>query len=110
MLVTLVSSRQESDTSGHGFKGVDEDGQVQKAVLASQPGGQDYQKVAQILADLHLRYEPSKTRLTSFSQGFDFLGVHFEETWYWYLWQDKRIEVRAHEIDWLFGEYGPDYE
>jgi hypothetical protein len=46
--VTLVSSRQESDTAGHGFKGVDEDGSVQKAVLASQPGGGDYQQVAQM--------------------------------------------------------------
>lgn len=46
--ITLVSSRQESDTAGHGFKGVDEDGKVQKAVLASQPGSADYQKVAQM--------------------------------------------------------------
>jgi hypothetical protein len=48
--ISLVSSQQETDTAGHGFKGVDEGGQVQKAVLTTQPGPDDYQKVAQLAA------------------------------------------------------------
>jgi len=59
--VTLVSSQQETDTAGHGFKGVDEGGQVQKAVLATQPGPDDHQKVAQLAA-----YQVSPEELAAF--------------------------------------------
>lgn len=62
------------------------------------------------LTALKLRFEPKKTRLTDFDQGFDFLGVHFEETWYWYLYEDKRIEVRGAADDRLLDEYVPRYE
>lgn len=69
-----------------------------------------YHLVADLLARLKLRYEPRKTQLTSFTAGFEFVGVHFEETWYWYIWDDKRIEVRDERSDWLFSDYGPRYD
>ena len=50
---------------------------------------------AEILADLKLRFEPAKTRMTSFEQGFDFLGVRFEGDAYSYLWKEKRVEVQG---------------
>ncbi len=65
--------------------------------------------VKKALHKLKLQYEPSKTNITSFEQGFDFLGVHFEQGYYWYNHEDKRIEVHT-EHDWLFNQYGPDYE
>ncbi|MCI0403497.1 MAG: hypothetical protein L0212_08245 [Acidobacteria bacterium] len=46
--VALKSSHQESATMGAGIKGVDENGQVAKDVLARQPGAEHYQKVAQL--------------------------------------------------------------
>lgn len=46
--VALKSSHQESATIGAGIKGVDENGQVAKDVLARQPGAEHYQKVAQL--------------------------------------------------------------
>ncbi len=81
-------------------------------VLARDTAGlqQAYDDVASALAALKLRYEPRKTRLTSFDDGFSFLGVHFEQSWYWYTYEDKRIEVRGDRADWLFGDYGPDYD
>ena len=68
-----------------------------------------YRFVGDVLAGLNLRYEPRKTRLASFAEGFAFLGVVFEDGWYWYTWQDKRIEVRDEETDWLFDDYLPEY-
>ena len=46
--VTLVSSRQESDTAAHGFKGVGEDGRVTRAALTAEPSGEDFAKVTQM--------------------------------------------------------------
>lgn len=60
-------------------------------------------------AELNLRYEPSKTRLTSFDEGFTFVGVDFQGDTYEYEWENKRIEVRGDKVDWLFHRYGPDY-
>jgi len=51
--------------------------------------------VADILADLRLTLEPSKTRITNFDEGFAFLGVRFEEDQYSYTWQNKRITVEG---------------
>ncbi len=68
-----------------------------------------YKLVADALAALRLRYEPTKTQLTSFDEGFTFLGVHFEETWYWYTYEEKRIEVHGNR-DWLIRQFGPDYD
>jgi CRISPR-associated protein Cas1 len=62
------------------------------------------------LAQLRLAFEPHKTRLTGFDEGFDFLGVHFEETWYWYWHDDRRIEIRDDHDDHLLDHYTPRYE
>ncbi len=62
---------------------------------------------AEILADLLLRLEPNKTRITSFDEGFDYLGVWFERDEYSYQWKNKRIEVKG-GFDWLFYDYVPD--
>lgn len=48
--ISLVNSRQSSETAGAGFKGVGEDGQVQKAVLSTQPDAGIQQKVVQLSA------------------------------------------------------------
>ncbi len=79
-------------------------------VLAAWPDGrrQAYELVGETLAGLKLRYEPRKTRLASFDEGFDFLGVHFEESWYWYLWEDKRIEIRTDD-DSMLDRFTPQY-
>lgn len=50
-----------------------------------------FAETGQGLADLRLRFEPSKTRITSFEQGFDFLGVHFESITYSFTWQKERV-------------------
>jgi retron-type reverse transcriptase len=62
---------------------------------------------AATLADLRLLLEPNKTRVTSFDQGFDYLGVWFERDEYSYQWRDKRVEVKG-AFDWLFYDYVPD--
>lgn len=54
------------------------------------------------LKNLHLRLDPEKTRVTSFEEGFDFLGVHFEEDTYSYLWKDKRVKVKGELDVWNF--------
>ncbi|GAB4574747.1 MAG: hypothetical protein Kow0077_22880 [Anaerolineae bacterium] len=64
-----------------------------------------YLTTAFILEELLLRYEPQKTRISSFAAGFDFLGVHFEQDTYSYHWQQKKIEVKGKFVrPW----YGPD--
>jgi group II intron reverse transcriptase/maturase len=68
-----------------------------------------YIATEQMLADLKLRYEPTKTRIVNFEQGFEFLGVTFEDDEYSYPWEDKRIVVEGNQADWLFNAYGPDY-
>ncbi|RMH34898.1 MAG: group II intron reverse transcriptase/maturase [Gammaproteobacteria bacterium] len=71
---------------------------------------QAYQRVEQILNRLELHYEPAKTRLTTFEDGFTFVGVHFQNDSYEYVWKGKRVEVHGDEVDWLFSQYGPDYD
>lgn len=69
-----------------------------------------YRQIETFLRELKLRYEPSKTRLTSFEEGFHFVGVWFQGDRYEYEWENKRIEVSGEKVDWLFSRYGPDYE
>jgi group II intron reverse transcriptase/maturase len=68
-----------------------------------------YAATERFLADLKLRYEPTKTRIVTFERGFEFLGVTFEDDEYSYPWEDKRIVVEGDQADWLFNAYGPDY-
>jgi group II intron reverse transcriptase/maturase len=79
-------------------------------VFADSPAqlGAIHAAVGEALERLRLRYEPSKTRLTTFEEGFDFLGVHFEGDQYSYTYLDKTVESKGAEVDWLFGMYGPE--
>lgn len=65
--------------------------------------------VEKYLTPLKLVIEPDKTRITSFDQGFDFLGVHFQGDSYSYAWEDKQIEVSgAHAPPpWALWDYFP---
>lgn len=64
--------------------------------------------VARYLDDLQLSLEPAKTRITSFDEGFDFLGVHFQGDSYSYTWEDKRVEVSGDMGPlWSMWEYFP---
>ena len=47
------------------------------------------------LSRLRLRLNPRKTRVTSFEQGFTFLGVEFQGDQYAYVRQNKRIVVQG---------------
>ncbi len=47
------------------------------------------------LAELELRLEPSKTRVASFDEGFDFLGIRFKGDAYSFTWEDKRFTVEG---------------
>ena len=62
-----------------------------------------------ILKTLKLRYEPTKTQITKFEQGFNFIGVSFKGDHYEYICQQKKIVVEGNEVDSLFNDYGPDY-
>jgi len=64
---------------------------------------------AAALEPLKLQLEPSKTAVTNFDTGFDYLGVHFERDEYTYFWEGKRITVEGDFPDFLFA-YGPGYE
>jgi len=59
---------------------------------------------AAALGGLGLRLEPAKTRITSFSDGFEFLGVRFQGDEYTFTWQEKRITVQG-EFNWLWGQH-----
>lgn len=54
------------------------------------------------LGNLRLRFDPDKTRVTSFEEGFDFLGVRFQGDTYSYLWKDKRVTVEGERDVWQF--------
>ena len=64
-------------------------------------------RAEEILQSLRLQLEPNKTRVTTFDEGFLYLGVWFEGDAYVYQWKDKRIEVRG-DFDWLAYDYVPD--
>lgn len=65
---------------------------------------------SEILAGLRLRLEPSKSRVSSFDEGFDFLGIHFERDSYSFHWQQKRFVVEGLEPGWLWGYVPEGYE
>ena len=68
---------------------------------SAQAGELARKVVSDTLAGLKLRLEPSKTRVTSFSDGFDYLGVRFQGDSYSFLWEEKRITVQG-DFDWLW--------
>jgi CRISPR-associated protein Cas1 len=58
--------------------------------------------VEKIVSGLKLEMNPRKTRIASFDQGFDFLGVHFEGDEYTYVTEGKRFIVDDLPPDWFF--------
>lgn len=71
---------------------------------------ESYDEVYQLLLELNLKYEPSKTRISSFEQGFTYLGVHFLKSTYSYCYLEKQVEVTGDQVDILFSDYMPDYD
>lgn len=64
---------------------------------------------AQVLDELKLRFEPSKTGITNFEEGFDFLGVHFKGDSYSYHWKEKRVQVHGNlKSLWHMRRYFPE--
>lgn len=54
-----------------------------------------------VLTGLHLQLNAKKTRIVSFADGFEFLGVQFEGSDYYYTWEGKRIVVDDLPPDWF---------
>jgi group II intron reverse transcriptase/maturase len=48
-----------------------------------------------VLGYLRLRLSPAKTRVVSFNEGFDYLGVRFHRDTYTYVRQNKRVRVKG---------------
>ncbi len=65
--------------------------------------------VDQVLAGLRLQLNLAKTSVTSFDDGFQFLGVRFRGDRYEYTWQNTRVEASGDFPGWLYA-YGPGYE
>jgi hypothetical protein len=64
--------------------------------------------VEETLATLWLLLEPSKTTITTFEQGFDYLGCYFKDDYFCFQHQGGQIKVMADQ-DWeLFYRYGPE--
>ena len=66
-----------------------------------------WEDAVQVLEKLQLRLEPTKTQITSFDEGFEYLGVYFYRDTYSYDWQGKHIEVQGPFNGWLFSHTGP---
>lgn len=71
---------------------------------------QAYFQVEAVLTDLFLKYEPDKTRISSFEEGFTFLGVRFLNKTFSFTYQEKTIESDDRQVSWLYSDYFPDYE
>jgi group II intron reverse transcriptase/maturase len=61
-----------------------------------------------ILDALKLHFEPAKTSITHFYEGFDFLGIHFYRDSYSYLSREKRVEVKGNFDERQFYDFEPD--
>ena len=66
--------------------------------------------VANILDGLRLSLEPNKTRVTSFDEGFEYLGVRFQGDSYSFAWEGKRFEVEGPTPRWIWGYMPTGYE
>jgi CRISPR-associated protein Cas1 len=68
--------------------------------------GQALRTVEKLLGGLALTLHPEKTRVTTFEDGFDFLGVRFEGTDYRFSVDGTSFVVEEHLPDWFVGEIG----
>lgn len=79
-----------------------------KSAAHAEQGMRETEKV---LAGMELRLEPRKTRLTSFEEGFSFLGVRFERDRYAYDVDGKTISVDdAEPPDWWYHHPADPYD
>lgn len=62
------------------------------------------------LDELRLKLEPTKTQITSFEKGFDFLGMSFYRDRYSFIWKEKEIQVQGPVPYWLWGYFPDGYE
>lgn len=69
---------------------------------------QAYDLVGEVLAALHLKYEPHKTRITNFDRGFDFLGGTFIRNEYHFTSNKKRVVIEGDLDNDLFIDYHPE--
>jgi len=69
-----------------------------------------HQETGELLNRLKLIFEPNKTSLTSFEQGFTFIGVRFLGDQYTYACKDRQVTITGSEESWLLEEYMPEYE
>lgn len=76
---------------------------------SEQEISQSYCEIEQLLKSLDLRYDPQKTRQTSFSNGFTFIGIDFLDNTYSYTTKNARVVVEDPKSDFLFYDYGPVY-
>lgn len=61
-----------------------------------------YDETEAALDELKLKLSAAKTRITSFDEGFIFLGVEFIEDRYSYTWEQKHIEVQGRDTRLLY--------
>lgn len=62
--------------------------------------------ITSALDALKLRLEPRKTRITSFNEGFEFLGVYFQGDKIVFTWEGKRFAVSGDAPEWMWA-YAP---
>jgi group II intron reverse transcriptase/maturase len=66
------------------------------------------QTVKETLATLRLALEPTKTRITSFAQGFEYLGCYFKDDYFCFQHGGGQVKVVT-DADWgLFYKHGPE--
>lgn len=66
------------------------------------------QTVAATLATLRLALEPAKTTITTFEEGFEYLGCYFKDDYFCFQHEGGQIKVVA-DADWdLFYRHGPE--
>ncbi len=62
-------------------------------------------ETAAALRGLRLNLHPHKTQITSFAQGFRFLGVDFKDDTYTYVYQQKQIKVKGPNTRFLYDHW-----
>jgi hypothetical protein len=69
-----------------------------------------YHEVEETLAALKLKYEPAKTRVASFEEGFEFLGIRFRGDSCFYTRMGKEVEIQGNDLSLLYERILPEYE
>lgn len=80
------------------------------AVLCRSQGQAELalRRVVETLATLRLALEPAKTRITTFAEGFEYLGCYFKDDYFCFQHAGGQIKVMT-DADWaLFYRHGPE--